>query len=473
MKKYSSAIPLENKSILISFENIFLFIFLLCFTMPYVRVGWEGLIWQKEYQENPTGLPRLIELSVLLLLFLQILKSKITINKLLAILSNDKVIAILFIIYFYVLIQPFFLDFFSFVSSPTAKGVIRGNLLMPLIAYIVGRHYTLREKVMKIFIIGLLMAGTLQAIAILYPSVFPDYMIYVYYEKKPLWIFHGTINEVARRAGFWDYSTQAATFMSIIICLSIVAFFYFESKRIKFLLLCVLGLSVIALSSTLQRIQFVAISFVMLFIIVNQVAISKYTERKRILLKVLIICFFILINLLYPYIFLSRLNSAYQSFYQDYRVQVVWPSYIEFIFREPSVLLFGSGYTGDALSYAGQPMQLAHAHNQFLGWFSGIGLFMTIIFIYMFFIYYQRTKLTSTSIILNDHEKMMAYFAKLVLITIFIICLAESPLQQEPISILIFFIAGIITSLYEKHKSILRAGRKKLDTDISGKSALK
>ncbi|MFZ5908150.1 MAG: O-antigen ligase family protein [Nitrospirota bacterium] len=444
-------IPIENKSKHFYIENISLLFFLLCFTMPYVRVGLDGLVWAKEYQENPTGLPRIIELAVLLLLFLQILIGKITITKFLTMLNNDKIFLILFVVSFYVLLQPFFLDFFSFVISPTSKGVIRGNLIMPMIAYIVGRHYNLTEKGIRIFFAGLLLAGTLQAIAILYPAIFPDYMIYGYSEKQPLWIFQGPIGEVERRAGFWDLSTQAATFMSIIMCLSIAALFYFKAKQIKLLMFCILALSIIALSSTLQRIQFIAISFIVLYVIFKKVGTLKTNRRKQYLLKFLVFSSFIFVNILYPYIFVSRLSSIYHSFYQDYRVQVVWPSYIEFIFREPSVLLFGSGYTGDALSDIGTPLHLAHAHNQFLGWLAGIGLFMTMLFVCMFFIYYQKAKIATSSNYLNDYEKMMSYFAKLVLMTIFVICLAESPLLQEPISILVFFVGGIVTSMYKSH----------------------
>jgi hypothetical protein len=444
-------ISVENKSNYISIENISLLFFLLCFTMPYVRVGLDGLVWAKEYQENPTGLPRIIELAVLLLLFLQILKGKFTPIKILTMLHYDKILLILFVISFYVLIQPFFLDFFSLVISPTSKGVIRGNLIMPMVAYIVGRYYNLTEKGMKIFYFGLLMAGSLQALAILYPSIFPDYMIYGYSERQPLWIFQGPINEGERRAGFWDRSTQAATFMSIIVCLSIVVFLQIKSKRIKLLMLCILALSIIALSSTLQRIQFIAISFMILYVIFKKVGILKTNRRKQLLLKFLIVSSFILVNVLYPYIFISRLSSIYHSFYQDYRMQVVWPSYLDFIFREPSVLLFGSGFAGDTLTDSRLPMHLEHAHNQFLGWFSGIGLFMTLLFVYMFFIYYQRARIVTSSNFLSDCEKMMSYFATLALITISIICLAESPLLQEPINIILFFIGGIVSSLYKTH----------------------
>lgn len=452
MKKYINNIYKNDKYF--SIENIFLLFFLLCFTMPYVRVGWEGLVWFKEYKENPTGLPRIIELSLLLLLFLLIIKSKITLSKLLTMLSNDKIILILFAISFYVLIQPFFLDFFSFVISPTAKGVIRGNLIMPMLAYIIGRFYPLTEKTVKIFVIGLLIAGSLQSIAILYPSIFPDYMImYEYTQGKPLWLFEGPLEIGMRRAGFWDLSTQAATFMSIVICLGIACLFFTNSREIRLIVLFGIALFIIALSSTLQRIQFIAVSFLIIYVFFNKIATSRIKRQKQFILRVLIICCFILVNLLYPYIFISRLGSIYHSFYQDYRMQVVWPSYLDFIFREPSVLLFGSGFAGDALSDIGTPLYLAHAHNQFLGWFSGIGLFMTTIFIYMFYVYYKRAKIANFSTVLNDNEKMISYFAKLVLITIFIICLAESPLQQEPISILVFFLGGIVSSMYKMHIS--------------------
>ena len=433
-----------------SIENIFLLFFLLCFTMPYVRVGLEGFVWPKEYQADPTGLPRIIELAVLLLLFFLILKGKFTISKFLTMLHNDKIFLILIVISFYVLIQPFFLDLFSFVISPTAKGAIRGSLLIPLIAYTVGRYYPLTEKGIKIFVIGLLIAGSLQAIAILYPPIFPHYMIYGhYFEGKPLLIFQESIDSGIRRTGFWDLSTQAATFMATMICLSIAVLSHFKSKKIKFLMSGILSLYIIALLGTLQRIQVAAISFLILYLILERVGTLKTTRGKQYLLKFSVLGLFILLNILYPYIFITRLSSGYHSFYQTDRVEVIWPSYLDFISREPSVLLFGSGFASDALDDAGTPMQLAHAHNQFLGWISGIGLFMTILFIYMFFTYYKRAMISSSSIVLNDNEKMISYFSRLVLITIFIICLAESPLQQEPISILVFFVGGIVSSLYE------------------------
>jgi hypothetical protein len=442
---------MKNTSKYITLENIFIFLFLLTFVMPYIRVEWGSIVYPKEYGENPTGLPRIIELSLLLLLCVQIVTKRITINKLFMMFKNDKFFRIFIFISLYILFQPFFLELFQFTISPTSKGVIRGNILLPLVAYIVGGSFSATEKSIKIFFLGLIIAGSLNAIAILYPALFPDYLFVEYSKNQPLWIFQGPITEVGRRAGFWDRSTQVATFMSILICLGVTTFLYFKSKIIKLVMILLVGLSVLALSSTLQRIQFVAVSFLFLYVFFNRIETSNRVRRQQKLLKLLIACLFITINILYPYIFLSRFSAVDHSLFQDPRTQIIWPAYIDFIFREPTVFLFGSGFTGDALNVDGNPMGLAHAHNQILGWFSGIGLFMTILFVYIFYILFKKTKAISNSYFLNIDQKLFSFFLKSIFITMFIICLAESPLQQEPIAILVFLAAGIVNALYEIH----------------------
>ncbi len=423
--------------------------------MPYIRIDWHDIVWAREYQENPTGLPRIIELSLLLFLIVQMIKKRLTINAVTNLIRRDRIFRVFILITVYILLQPFLLEMFSFPMGPAAKGIVRGSLIMPLIAYAIGSTIELREKHINIFFVGLMIAGILQTIAMLNPSLFPDYMmIYRSEQVSPLWVFQGPLSPVSRQAGFWDLSTQAATFISIIICLQIVAFLHSRSKKLKLVLLPLIALSLIALSVSQQRIQFIAISIIFIIIFLAKVS-RKYPLHKQIFFKMVIFSLFITINFVYPYIFLStRMDALYTTFYQDYRVEIVWPAYIEFIFQEPSVLVFGAGFGSDALDEFNNPMHLAHAHNQVLGWVSGLGLFVAISFVYLFIHIYKRVRITKSSPFLNEHERMISFFGYLMTITIFFICLAESPLQQEPVAILVFFVAGISSSLYKRHMNI-------------------
>ncbi|GAG63181.1 unnamed protein product [marine sediment metagenome] len=51
-------------------ERLLIFLFLFSFSMPYVRVGFEGLVWPKEYLRNPTHLPTIVEISLIFYFFI-------------------------------------------------------------------------------------------------------------------------------------------------------------------------------------------------------------------------------------------------------------------------------------------------------------------------------------------------------------------------------------------------------------------
>jgi len=194
----------------------------------------------------------------------------------------------------------------------------------------------------------------------------------------------------------------------------------------------------------------VASSVIIFIAIIKTFTANRKKSNSQIVLASFLFLLFIFLNAMYPFIFISR-DVGIQSISSDYRTEVVWPSYIKFIIREPSVLFFGAGFVCDALDEFGKPMYLMHAHNEFLGWIASTGFLISGLYIYAFIIYYRRARLLSYS--KNESIKLFSSFAKFLLISLFIICLAESPMQQEPIAILVFFIAGMISSLYYSESS--------------------
>jgi len=382
---------------------------------------------------------------------MQLAAGDISLTKILFILEKDKLFLILFVIFLYLLVQPFFLELFSLVIAPTAKGVIRGSVIMPMVAYLSASEYRWTKNQVKMTVAILLLIGALHAVAIIYPAIFPNYMIQSsYHHYESIKTLQEGLNEGIRPSGFWDRSTQAATFMTIIICLSVAFFMYSKSRLCRLVTLLTLALSIVALSATSQRIQFVASSVIIFIAIIKTFTANRKKSNSQIVLASFLFLLFIFLNAMYPFIFISR-DVGIQSISSDYRTEVVWPSYIKFIIREPSVLFFGAGFVCDALDEFGKPMYLMHAHNEFLGWIASTGFLISGLYIYAFIIYYRRARLLSYS--KNESIKLFSSFAKFLLISLFIICLAESPMQQEPIAILVFFIAGMISSLYYSESS--------------------
>jgi len=114
---------------------------------------------------------------MLLLIFMQVLAGDISLPKILFVLKKDKLFLVLSIISLYLLVQPFFLELFSFVIAPTAEGTIRGSVIMPMIAYLSASKYRWTKSQIKMSVAILLLIGALHAIAIIYPAIFPNYMI--------------------------------------------------------------------------------------------------------------------------------------------------------------------------------------------------------------------------------------------------------------------------------------------------------
>ena len=428
-------------------EQIFVFLFLLTFTMPYVRISLKGIVWPKEYVQNPIGLPRIIEISLLLLLVIMISIKRVSLGKLLKMLKEDIIFKLLLLLVFYVLLfHPFLVEVFSLPTSPIGKGVIRGNLILPLVAYIIGSNICMGEENIISIFLGLILAGTVQAFAMINPSWFPQNLIYGNFGCYSLWLSSGSSIELQRQAGFWDRSSQAGDFIAIIMCLVLACITYSKSKKLKFVLLSIISILLAAILSTLQRAPVIAI-----ILLLTLVMLGRFYERSVLRIKKLRFMRLLILGVatlgitMCPCVFLTRFSLS--ALYNDYRMTAVWPVYINFIFREPLVLFFGAGYGCDALNEYREPMGMAHAHNQFLGWIAGIGLPMTIFFIYLFFKIYKRAKACESSVFLNNHERMVASFCIMMLFVISVISLAESPLLQEPITILVFFTAGLVSSL--------------------------
>jgi O-antigen ligase len=380
---------------------------------------------------------------------------QITPLKLVEMLRNDSLFRFLVLLDCYVLLlHPLLGDAFSFLSSPGPQGVVRGSIILSSVAYIVGYSITLSEENSNLAFWGLFVAGTLQAVAMLRPEWFPDDLIYASAPVAPVWLSTGEIVALQRQAGFWDLSTQAADFMAIMICLEIALLLYSKSKKLKLIALIAAGFSLFALLASLQRGPFIAIAILFLLIVFGKLPVGKFKmQKKRAILKFAVALVFVLSIVGNPYLFLTRQNpfSSESSRSRDYRTEVVWPSYLEFVSSEPTVFLFGAGFGCDALDEYGRPKELAHAHNQYLGWLAGIGFFMTILFICSLFIVFKRARVCISSHCLENHEKMVASFYLMFLMVISLIAFIESPLNQEPISILFFFFGGTVSSLYRMH----------------------
>jgi len=256
--------------------------------------------------------------------------------------------------------------------------------------------------------------------------------------------------EALRASGFWDRSTQAATFMAILICLQIAIILHSKNKIIRIASFFITAIFIVGLMKAFQRIQFIAVLLLIISLTFGNFSIaSSYSRKRNIVISLTIIGIFAVIATWYL-LYSLELQLIYILDWftsKNYRLTTVWPAYINFIFGEPSVLLFGARFGCDALDEYGKPMRMAHAHNQFLGWIAGIGLPMTIFFIYLFFKIYKRAKACESSVFLNNHERMVASFCIMMLFVISVISLAESPLLQEPITILVFFTAGLVSSL--------------------------
>lgn len=432
-------------------ERISIFLFLSSFCMPYLRIGQQGIIFPKQYILNPTNVPHIFEVILIFNFLLLIIYKKININSFVKNFHEDKTFRLILMISFYICIFYPLIKNFSPINAPTANGIIRLTVIFPLIAYFVGYNFIVDKKYIKLIFLIIILIGILMDIAILKPLWFTEYLIY----------YSGVTIGGSRPSGFYNLSTQAATFLLIVFCFQFVVLFNIKAKKIKIILLCLGIFNLIALFKTLQRLQIATFFLLIVFIMLSRIKKINRNSSSRKELKMLIImiiilsliAFSIFAYMLLPFVINRRMGIMNReiSFLEDFRFKVVWPAYINFILREPFVLIFGAGLGSDALNEYRFPMHLAHAHNQFLSYIAGIGLFMSIVLFYIFFRIYNKSKICKLSDYLSYHEKMIASLCVLVLFVIAIISLGESPLFQAPISILVFFIFGIISYLYKKH----------------------
>ena len=430
-------------------EKFLLSSFILSFAMPFIRISYNGVLWPAEYLQSSLSLPRLIEV-ILILFFLLLLLKKYSFDDLIEMFNKDKVFRLfLFVLLYVSFIQPLLMRIFPLVRAPTAKGVIRGSLTVPIIAYIVGYRVVERKYAKKTIILSLILAGLLQAIAMLAPNLFPGYMIFGNFGYFPVELTTGETLNLQRQAGFWDRSSQAAAFMAIIICLAIACYIHFKSKKIRVFLLVSIGVLMVALLSSLQRLPFIAILALFLFIMFGRSVYAKPRLNKKLIPILLLLMIFVFSIIQYPYLLKTRLSlSSLGLFLEDYRFKYVWPAYFTFIFKNPSVLFFGAGFGCDALGEYRMPMRMMHGHNQFITWVASIGFPMTIIFVSSLINIYNRAKVCILSRIMSVYEKTFVAFCMMLLFVILVISFAESPLLSEPISILVFFVSGLMGSLY-------------------------
>jgi len=423
---------------------------MLSFSMPYIRISYNRIIWPTEYLLSSLTLPRIIEVILILFFLFQLIINKSFFDNLAKIFCRDYVFRLFLCIFLYVsLIQPILMQIFPLIVAPTAKGAIRGNVFLPIIAYIIGYNVTKNNDNVNIIFYTLILAGLFQAIAMLRPFMFPEYMTFGNFGYFRVELTTGEVLKLQRQSGFWDRSSQAADFMSIIICLCMAGYIHLKSKKTRILLSIIIGTLTIALLSTLQRIPFIAILTLFLFVMFGKSIYAKPNLNKKLIPIFLLLAIFIIAIIQYPYLLKSRLSvSSLAYLLEENRFKGIWPAYLNFIFTRPSVLIFGAGLGCDALGEYNMPMHMAHGHNQFLTWIAGIGLPMTILFVSSLIRTYNRAKICLASNILNTYEKTMASFCMMLLFILLIISLAESPLLNEPISILVFFISGITNYLY-------------------------
>lgn len=445
----------ERISFVSTIEKVLFFTLLISFAMPYVRIGLDGFVWPNEYAKDSVRLPRIIEFLVLLVFLFQLTFKKISTA---SVSKMGKVFFMGLILLFYTSIfHPLLSDIFFPFHVLTLKGGIRTNIALPLIAYVVGFHLNASsKKTTNIIIISLLGAGLLQAIAMLSPVWFPDYMITGNFGVYDEWSSSGKyLGKIQREAGFYFRSTDAANFTVLLVGFVFSTLSYIQSKPKKIIMYISLFIFTMALMSSMQRMPFIAFIGILLLVFMfkrHEYGLIKGKINSKI--QILIFGGIIIFGIIQiPYLLQSRMTYGHlvESFMSDYRWTAVWPAYINFVLREPLVLFFGAGYGSEALDATGYSMHMAHAHNQYLSWLSGIGLPMTIVFIFLFLTLYKYGNKCMSSTVLASHEKIWGRFMVTSLLAIMIISLGESPLLAEPISILIFLIGGITTSMFSIH----------------------
>jgi len=401
--------------------------------MPYVRVGFEGLVWPKEYLRNPTHLPTIVEISLIFYFFIILMYKRITLNKLIRALREDEVFRLISILFFYVCIfYPLIKKIIYPISEDVILGMIRLVIVLPLIAYFVGYNINIDKKNILLIFSVIILVGTLQAIAMLKPEWFPVFML------------NWTVG-IPRPSGFWNLSTQAATFLSIVFCCQLAVLLYIKTISVRIITLFLIFINLFAINRSLQRIQTVAITFLIIFSVFGIYKIPKGHFKKYLRLMMIMLAFFIII------VFVLYISPQIGiSIFGSYRYTIIWPSYFNYIFSEPLVLFFGAGLdTPFPDKYWTGVIKKGHAHNQFLGFVKGMGLFMSIILFYLMFKTYIHAKICISSKFLVYYEKMIAFFCIAMLVVIMIISIAEVPLFQGPISIFTFFILGMVNSLYK------------------------
>jgi len=414
-------------------ERLLIFLFLFSFSMPYVRVGFQGLVWPKEYLRNPTHLPTIIEISLIFSFFIILVYKRITLNKLIRGLREDEVFRLISILFFYVCIfYPLIKKIIYPINEGAIPGVIRLVIAFPLIAYLVGYNINIDKKNILLIFSVIILVGTLQAIAMFQPEWFPVFML------------NWTV-EIPRPSGFWNLSTQAAIFLSIVFCCQLTVLLYIKTISVRIITLFLIFINLFAINKSLQRIPTVAISFLIIFVIFGIYKMPKSYFKKYFRLMIIVLMFPIII------VFVLYISPQIgMSIFDDYRYTIIWPNYCNYIFSKPLVLFFGDGLdTPFPDEYWAGVINKGHAHNQFLGFVKGMGLFMSIILFYLMFKTYIHAKICISSKFLVYYEKMIAFFCIAMLVVIMIISIVEVPLFQGPISIFIFFILGMVNSLYK------------------------